>query len=75
MAGPTAKLNVGLRGLTERTPEDGDRQQPLRSRHSSRDRSDTADVGHSQRLLGHKNREMTEHYVRKRVGQRVRPLR
>jgi integrase len=37
--------------------------------------SDTGDLGHSQRLLGHKNREMTESYVRERVGQRVRPLR
>lgn len=37
--------------------------------------SDTGDLGHSQRLLGHKNREMTEHYVRERLGQRVRPLR
>jgi integrase len=37
--------------------------------------SDTGDLGHSQRLLGHKNRDMTEHYVRERVGQRVRPLR
>jgi integrase len=37
--------------------------------------SDTGDLGHSQRLLGHKNREMTEHYVRERIGQRVKPLR
>lgn len=37
--------------------------------------SDAGDLAHSQRLLGHKNREMTEHYVRERVGQRVRPLR
>ena len=37
--------------------------------------SDTGDLAHSQRLLGHKNREMTEHYVRERVGQRVKPLR
>ena len=37
--------------------------------------SDTGDLGHSQKLLGHKNREMTEHYVRERVGQRVKPLR
>ena len=37
--------------------------------------SDTGDLAHSQRLLGHKNREMTEHYVRERIGQRVRPLR
>lgn len=26
--------------------------------------SDTGDLGHSQRLLCHKNRDMTEHYVR-----------
>jgi integrase len=37
--------------------------------------SDTGDLGHSQRLLGHKNRDMTEHYVRERIGQRVKPLR
>ena len=37
--------------------------------------SDTGDLAHSQRLLGHKNRDMTEHYVREHVGQRVRPLR
>ena len=36
--------------------------------------SDTGDLGHSQRLLGHKNRDMTEHYVRERIGQRVKPL-
>jgi integrase len=37
--------------------------------------SDTGDLSHSQRLLGHKNRDMTEHYVRERIGQRVKPLR
>ena len=37
--------------------------------------SDIGDLGHSQRLLGHKNRDMTEHYVRERIGQRVKPLR
>ena len=37
--------------------------------------SDTGDLGHSQKLLGHKNRDMTEHYVRDRIGQRVKPLR
>ena len=37
--------------------------------------SDTGDLGHSQRLLDHKNRDMTEHYVRDRIGQRVKPLR
>lgn len=37
--------------------------------------TDTGDLAHSQKLLGHRNREMTEHYVRQRVGERVRPLR
>ena len=37
--------------------------------------SDTGDLSHSQKLLGHKNRDMTEHYVRERIGQRVKPLR
>lgn len=37
--------------------------------------SDTGDLGHSQRLLGHKNRDMTEHYVRARKGEKVKPLR
>ena len=37
--------------------------------------TDTGDLAHSQTLLGHKNREMTEHYVKARVGDRVRPLR
>lgn len=37
--------------------------------------SDAGDLGHAQKLLGHKNREMTEHYVRERIGQRVKPLR
>ena len=37
--------------------------------------SDTGDLAHSQRLLGHKTRDMTEHYVRERIGQRVKPLR
>lgn len=37
--------------------------------------SDTGDLAHSQRLLGHKNREMTERYVRQRIGQQVKPLR
>ena len=37
--------------------------------------SDTGDLGHSQLLLGHKNRDMTKHYVRERIGQRVKPLR
>lgn len=37
--------------------------------------TDTGDLAHSQRLLAHKNRQMTEHYVRTRQGERVRPLR
>ena len=37
--------------------------------------TDTGDLAHSQSLLGHKNREMTEHYVKARAGQTVRPLR
>jgi integrase len=37
--------------------------------------TDTGDLAHSQKLLAHKNRDMTEHYIRSRVGERVRPLR
>jgi len=37
--------------------------------------TDTGDLAHSQKLLAHKNRDMTEHYVRARMGERVRPLR
>ena len=37
--------------------------------------SDTGDLAHSQDLLGHKKRDMTEHYVRRHSGQRVKPLR
>lgn len=37
--------------------------------------TDIRDLAHSQQLLGHKNREMTEHYIRNRIGQRVMPLR
>lgn len=37
--------------------------------------TDTGDLAHSQQLLAHKNREMTERYVRTRMGQTVRPLR
>lgn len=37
--------------------------------------TDTGDLARSQKLLGHRNREMTEHYVKQRVGERVRPLR
>lgn len=37
--------------------------------------TDTGDLALSQKLLGHKNRDMTEHYVRSRIGERVLPLR
>jgi integrase len=37
--------------------------------------TDTGDLAHSQKLLGHHNREMTEHYVRARIGERVQPSR
>ena len=37
--------------------------------------TDTRDLAHSQKLLAHKNREMTEHYVKARMGDRVKPLR
>jgi hypothetical protein len=37
--------------------------------------TDTGDLAHSQKLIAHKNRDMTEHYVRARQGERVRPLR
>lgn len=37
--------------------------------------ADTNDLAHSQKLLAHKNREMTEHYVKTRIGEWVKPLR
>ena len=37
--------------------------------------SDTVDLAHAQRLLGHKTRNMTEHYTRERIGEQVEPLR
>lgn len=37
--------------------------------------TDTGDLAHSQSLLGHKKRDMTEHYVRRHSGERVKPLR
>lgn len=37
--------------------------------------TDTGDLAHSQSLLGHKSRDMTEHYVKRRGGDRVMPLR
>ena len=33
--------------------------------------TDTGDLAHSQKLLAHKNREMTEHYVRSRIGEEL----
>lgn len=36
--------------------------------------TDTGDLAHSQKLLGHKNRAMTERYTRDRKGEKVRPL-
>ncbi|WP_051937889.1 tyrosine-type recombinase/integrase [Ferriphaselus sp. R-1] len=36
--------------------------------------TDTEDLAHAQRLLGHRNRAMTEHYTRNRKGDKVRPL-
>jgi DNA-binding HxlR family transcriptional regulator len=37
--------------------------------------TDIGDLAHSQKLLGHRYRDMTEHHVRQRRGERVRPLR
>lgn len=37
--------------------------------------TDTGDLAHSQKLLAHQNRDMTEHYVKARIGERVKPLR
>lgn len=37
--------------------------------------TDTNDLGHAQRLLGHKNRTTTEIYTRDRIGDFVKPLR
>ena len=37
--------------------------------------TDTGDLAHSQKLLAHKNRDRTEHYVKARIGERVKPLR
>jgi len=36
--------------------------------------TDTTDLGHAQKLLGHKTRGMTEHYTRARIGDTVAPL-
>lgn len=37
--------------------------------------SDTGDLAYSQELLGHLSRNMTKHYIRSRIGERVRPVR
>ncbi|HEY5994491.1 MAG TPA: tyrosine-type recombinase/integrase, partial [Gallionellaceae bacterium] len=36
--------------------------------------TDTEDLAHAQKLLGHKTRTMTEHYTRDRKGEKVSPL-
>lgn len=36
--------------------------------------TDTEDLHHAQKLLGHTTREMTEHYTRKRIGDSVKPV-
>jgi len=36
--------------------------------------TDTEDLAHAQKLLGHKTRSMTEHYTRDRKGDEVNPL-
>ncbi|MDZ4201462.1 MAG: tyrosine-type recombinase/integrase [Gallionella sp.] len=36
--------------------------------------TDTEDMAHAQKLLGHKTRAMTEHYTRNRKGEKVSPL-
>lgn len=36
--------------------------------------TDLEDLAAAQRLLGHSSREMTEHYVKKRIGERVSPV-
>ncbi len=33
------------------------------------------DLAHPQKFLAHKNGEMTEHYIKARLGDRVKPLR
>ncbi len=37
--------------------------------------SDAGDLEHAQRLLGHKTRNMTEHYTREQIGEQVESLR
>jgi len=36
--------------------------------------TDTGDLSHAQKLLGHKSRNMTEKYTRARIGEAVKPL-
>ncbi|MBI3714131.1 MAG: hypothetical protein HY253_14385 [Burkholderiales bacterium] len=36
--------------------------------------TDTQDLAHAQKLLGHKNRATTEIYTRDRIGDLVKPL-
>lgn len=36
--------------------------------------TDTGDLAHAQKLMGHKSRKMTEHYTRDRKGEKVSPL-
>ena len=36
--------------------------------------TDTEDLGHAQKLLGHESRAMTEHYTKHRAGEIVKPL-
>jgi len=36
--------------------------------------TDLEDLAHAQRLLGHRNRSTTEHYTRKRLGEKVAPV-
>lgn len=40
---------------------------------SATDTEEISGFGHAQRLLGHKSRSMTEHYVKDRIGYRVSP--
>lgn len=37
--------------------------------------TDVNDLKRAQALLGHENRAMTEHYIRNRIGEKVKPLR
>lgn len=37
--------------------------------------TDTGDLASSEKQLAHKNREMPEHCLKARVGERIRPLR